>query len=74
MLKAQKKKLANHILRCTELQEQLFPNQSLQERQLNFSELYIEYGAQLIPQLLKTLKPLKSKFLVLTGNGAKNSW
>ncbi|WP_350292327.1 bacillithiol biosynthesis cysteine-adding enzyme BshC [uncultured Croceitalea sp.] len=65
LLKAQKRKLKDHVVRLTELQNQLFPNQSLQERQLNFSELYLEYGATLIPMLMKSLEPLKNKFLVL---------
>ena len=66
LLKAQKKKLANQIQRCTALQEQLFPNKSLQERNTNFSELYLEYGDDLIPELMKALQPLKSEFLALT--------
>lgn len=65
LLKAQKKKLKDHVIRLTELQNQLFPNQSLQERQLNFSELYLEYGASLIPSLKEALQPLQNEFLVL---------
>ena len=60
-----KNKLADQISRCTELQEQLFPGQSLQERNTNFSELYLEFGEDLIPQLLKSLEPLKGEFLIL---------
>ena len=66
LLKAQKRKLKDQVERCTELQEQLFPNQGLQERNLNFSELYIEYGEELIPELFKTLEPLKGEFMMLT--------
>ncbi|MCT4629713.1 bacillithiol biosynthesis cysteine-adding enzyme BshC [Winogradskyella sp.] len=66
LLKAQKRKLKDQIERCTELQEQLFPNQSLQERNTNFSELYLEFGDQLIPQLIASLEPLKGEFLILT--------
>ena len=66
LLKAQKRKLANQVERCTELQEQLFPGQSLQERNTNFSELYLEYGDDLIPKLIDSLEPLKGKFLLLT--------
>lgn len=66
LLKAQKMKLADQISRCTELQEQLFPGQSLQERNTNFSELYLEYGEELITELMKSLEPLKGEFLVLT--------
>ncbi|MDD7887362.1 bacillithiol biosynthesis cysteine-adding enzyme BshC [Flavivirga sp. 57AJ16] len=66
LLKAQKKTLADQVSRMTELQEQLFPGQSLQERHTNFSELYLEYGEQLIPNLIKNLDPLNSEFLILT--------
>ncbi|WP_179346073.1 bacillithiol biosynthesis cysteine-adding enzyme BshC [Winogradskyella ursingii] len=66
LLKAQKKKLADQISRCTELQEQLFPNKSLQERNTNFSELYLEYGEDLIPELMNRLEPLKSEFAIIT--------
>ncbi len=66
LLKAQKRKLADQISRCTELQEQLFPSQSLQERNTNFSELYLEYGENLIPELIQALKPLKNEFSIIT--------
>lgn len=65
LLKAQKRKLADQINRSTDLQEQLFPGQSLQERNTNFSELYLEYGDQLIPELMKHLEPLKGEFSIL---------
>ncbi|WP_179335300.1 bacillithiol biosynthesis cysteine-adding enzyme BshC [Winogradskyella costae] len=65
LLKAQKRKLADQIERCTELQEDLFPGQSLQERNTNFSELYLEYGNELIPEIMKALEPLKGEFLIL---------
>lgn len=65
LLKAQKRKLKDQIERSTQLQEQLFPNQSLQERTLNFSELYLEYGDDLIPALMKELEPLKFEFSIL---------
>lgn len=66
LLKAQKRKLADQISRSTDLQEQLFPGQSLQERNTNFSELYLEYGANLIPELMKNLHPLNGKFSIIT--------
>jgi bacillithiol biosynthesis cysteine-adding enzyme BshC len=66
LLKAQKKKLADHVIRLTDLQNELFPNQNLQERVANFSEFYLEYGDQLIPKLIKDLEPLQGEFLVLT--------
>ncbi|PIB25319.1 bacillithiol biosynthesis cysteine-adding enzyme BshC [Maribacter sp. 4G9] len=65
LLKAQKRKLEDHVVRLTDIQNQLFPGQSLQERQLNFSELYLEYGEELIPMLLKNLNPLDLNFMVI---------
>ena len=65
LLKAQKKKLKDHLVRITTIQNELFPNQSLQERQANFSELYLEHGDTLIPELMENLKPLLQDFVIL---------
>ncbi len=66
LLKAQKKTLADQVARMASIQEQLFPSQSLQERRANFSEFYLEYGEQLIPNLIANLEPLELKFSILT--------
>ena len=66
LLKAQKRKLSDSVYRMTNIQNELFPNQSLQERNSNFSEFYLEYGEQLIHELVKNLKPLNTEFLILT--------
>ncbi|MGY5850201.1 bacillithiol biosynthesis cysteine-adding enzyme BshC [Salegentibacter sp. F14] len=66
LLKAQKRKLEDHVHRIAELQNDLFPNESLQERQTNFSELYVQYGEELILTLLKELNPLEAEFKILT--------
>jgi len=65
LLKAQKRKFKDHTNRLVELQDQLFPGQSLQERNLNFSEVYLEYGSELIPKLIEELEPLKGDFSIL---------
>ncbi len=62
LLKAQKRKHTDDLERITDLQNELFPNQSLQERQANFSEFYLQSGEFLIPQLMKELKPLENHF------------
>jgi uncharacterized protein YllA (UPF0747 family) len=66
LLKAQKMKLADQISRASDIQSQLFPNESLQERNTNFSELYLEFGENLIPELVKSLEPLKGEFIIIT--------
>lgn len=66
LLKAQKQKLADVLSRITTLQNALFPNQSLQERQANFSEFYLEKGTDLIPILMNNIKPLATDFTFVT--------
>lgn len=65
LLKAQKRKLEDQVVRMIEIQNQLFPNKSLQERNLNFSEFYLEYGNRLIPTLMEALRPLEGDFTIL---------
>ncbi len=65
LLKAQKRKYAETLERITNLQNELFPNQSLQERQANFSEFYLENGEDLINKLMLNLKPLESTFEII---------
>ncbi|MBZ4043023.1 bacillithiol biosynthesis cysteine-adding enzyme BshC [Flavobacterium hibisci] len=66
LLKAQKRKLQDQLERVTDLQCELFPNSSLQERQANFSEFYLEKGEQLIPLLTQKLRPLETNFSIIT--------
>ncbi|MEA1784991.1 bacillithiol biosynthesis cysteine-adding enzyme BshC [Arenibacter sp. GZD96] len=68
LLKAQKRKLNDHVERIIAIQNELFPNGSLQERNLNFSELFMEWGDDLIPFLSAKLNPLDFHFLVLKGH------
>ena len=65
LLRAEKRKQKDLVDRIKELKLQLFPNQSLEERQRNFSEFYLEYGKDFIEALKSTLKPLDLKFTIL---------
>ncbi|NLP56559.1 bacillithiol biosynthesis cysteine-adding enzyme BshC [Lutibacter sp. B1] len=65
LLKAQKRKLNDVIERITLLQNELFPNQSLEERTRNFAEYYVEFGDKLVPMLLSALNPLKLQFSII---------
>ncbi|QAA83275.1 bacillithiol biosynthesis cysteine-adding enzyme BshC [Aequorivita sp. H23M31] len=64
LLKAQKRNLSDELDRLRNIQDELFPNQSLQERQLNFSEFYLEYGEDLLDLLKENLEPLDMRFTV----------
>ena len=65
LLKAQKRKHSETLERIIHLQNELFPNQSLQERQTNFSEFYVEYGEHLIEKLMSQLHPLENNFEII---------
>ena len=64
--RAEKRKHAEEIQRAADLQDELFPHHSLQERFANFSEYYLEYGSALIPRLTSELDPLNFSFRILT--------
>jgi len=65
LLKAEKRVHQDQLNRILSLQNELFPNISLQERKLNFSEFYVEFGEELIEKLLNKLNPLEDEFKVL---------
>jgi len=65
LLKAQKRVLKDEVERLVLLHEQLFPNDNLQERVLNFSSFYMELGSEFIPELIEVLDPLNPDFVLL---------
>ena len=65
LLKAEKRRFSEDLSKVKTYQDQLFPKQQLQERTVNFSELYLEYGPELIPMLKKALEPLTLRFTIL---------
>ena len=65
MLRAEKRKQHDLVNRITTLQNEILPNQALEERQRNFSEYYLEYGVDFIKALKESLHPLELTFTVL---------
>lgn len=65
LLKAEKHIHTEKLSRVTELQNELFPGQSLQERKANFSEFYLEFDGKLLERLFAELKPLEHEFNVI---------
>lgn len=65
LLRAQKRKLEDHVRRLATIHTELFPGQGLQERQMNFSELYLQWGDDTISRLLTLFPALPEKFLIL---------
>lgn len=65
LLKAEKKKHQEELERIADLQNELFPNKSLQERIVNFSEFYLGSGDTLLDKLFEELNPLEQEFKVV---------
>ncbi|QXP62520.1 bacillithiol biosynthesis cysteine-adding enzyme BshC [Polaribacter sp. HaHaR_3_91] len=65
LLKAEKKRQKDLVERITLLQNEILPNHSLEERQRNFSEYYLEYGSSFTKALKMALKPLQLEFTIL---------
>ena len=65
LLKAQKRKWSDHLERIASLKNDLFPNDSLQERQANFSFVYKDEGPAMIQKLKESLDPLDMRFTVI---------
>lgn len=66
LLKAEKRVHAEKLELILLLQNELFPNQGLQERKANFSEFYLDVDGKLIAKLFQELKPLESNFSIIT--------
>ena len=65
LLKAQKRKFSEELNKIKVVQNELFPNNSLQEREDNFAEFYLEYGEELLNILKDELNPLDFTFRVI---------
>ena len=66
MLRAEKRKFEAHQRQIGKLREQLFPGESLQERQENFSTFYGKYGKELFTRLFDASVDLEYQFGILT--------
>lgn len=66
MLRAEKRKFEAEERQILSLKEQLFPNDSLQERVDNLSGWYARYGKDWIDMLLHNSLSLESMFVLLT--------
>lgn len=65
LLKAQRRKLTDELDRLVNLQAKLFPFSHLQERYVNFSDIYLTYGDTFIEFLMERLDPFQFQFSLL---------
>ena len=66
LLKAEKQQHKEQLDRMIALQNELFFHDSLQERKLNFSSFYEEYGVKFLEHVSKSLQPFATHFTLIT--------
>ena len=65
LLKAEKRKLQEHLHAIELLKNDLFPKGGLQERLYNFAYFHEQSGGKLIEKLMETLDPFTDSFMIL---------
>jgi bacillithiol synthase len=65
LLKSAKKKHENSLQQISNLKNNLFPNNGLQERYNNFIPYYLKYGENFIKTLQEELNPINNRFIII---------
>ncbi|MCL4111332.1 UNVERIFIED_CONTAM: hypothetical protein GTU68_023185 [Idotea baltica] len=65
MIKAEKRKFETSLNQIDKVKKALFPNNNLQERQVNFIEIWFKYGLNFIDELIEVIEPNQEDFTLL---------
>lgn len=65
MLRAEKRKMQDQLLRISKLKAHVFPNGGLQERVENFITYYLRYGNRYFDLLKDNIDPFRHEFLIV---------
>jgi len=65
LIRAEKRVHSDKLLRLINLKNELFPNDSFQERQVNFSTFFNPNEFDFVNVLIKNIDPFKKEFLIL---------
>ncbi|MES2427792.1 MAG: bacillithiol biosynthesis cysteine-adding enzyme BshC [Bacteroidota bacterium] len=66
LVKAEKSNYHTRLEQIEQIKTELFPGNSLQERNENFGLLYVKWGQDFIDELIRNFEPLDFEFAVLT--------
>jgi bacillithiol biosynthesis cysteine-adding enzyme BshC len=66
LVKAEKNNYHTRLEQIEQIKTELFPGDSLQERNENFGLLYVKWGQNFIDELIRNFEPLDFEFAVLT--------
>ena len=61
----EKKRTKERLDKIISIKTKLFPYNSLQEREINFSEFYQYYGDEFIDLVMKNIDPFDPRFLII---------
>lgn len=64
LIKAEKIRQSDRVEQLKELYDAVYPNSSLQERIVNFSELYLEYGKNFMKESYAEIQPIDFQFTI----------
>lgn len=64
LIKAEKRKQSDKVERLEQLYDEVYPQSNLQERIINFSDLYLEFGKDLIEYMYSDIQPIDYKFTI----------
>lgn len=64
LIRAENRKYAERKDRIEQIYHDLFPGGNLQERQMNFSQLWVEYGSSFIEEIYKDIQPFDFRFVI----------
>lgn len=66
LVKAEKKKNSERVERIENIYSELFPKGNLQERVMNFSDFWLEYGNAFVKEIYEEIHPYEFRFIIKT--------
>lgn len=65
-IKAEKRRNSNRVERIQSIYDEIYPLGILQERQVNFSEIYMEFGSTWLAEISEDIRPIDFNFTIRT--------
>lgn len=65
LVRTVKQQQETQLNQLKKLQDQLFPNQGLQERKTNFMEIYLQHGNKMFDYLIEICNPFDKEFIIV---------
>jgi len=66
LVKAEKRKQSERVERIERVYGEIFPNGNLQERFVNFSQVWMDYGEEFVKEVMDEIHPYDFRFIIKT--------